>query len=153
MRPILRGLLLATICAAQPSMEQDFLAAHNAVRSRVGVPPLKWSKGLAVLAQLWADKLISEKRFAHRPDSTAGENLFEIKGAKASPQQVVDAWAEESRAYDYASNKCRGVCGHYTQLFWAETKEVGCGVARDSRREEWVCDYDPPGNYVGKRPY
>jgi len=45
------------------------------------------------------------------------------------------------------------VCGHYTQIVWRDTKQVGCGVARDNRREIWVCNYDPPGNWVGHRPY
>jgi hypothetical protein len=38
-------------------------------------------------------------------------------------------------------------------MVWSTTKEVGCGVARNSRREVWVCNYDPPGNYIGKRPF
>jgi pathogenesis-related protein 1 len=66
---------------------------------------------------------------------------------------VVNAWAAESRNYDYRSNCCRGVCGHYTQIVWAGTQEVGCAVARGGRREVWVCNYDPPGNWAGKRPY
>jgi PadR family transcriptional regulator len=48
---------------------------------------------------------------------------------------------------------CRGVCGHYTQIVWSNTREVGCGVARDSNREVWVCNYNPPGNWIGERPY
>ena len=28
----------------------------------------------------------------------------------------VGAWAAESRSYDYPSNRCSGVCGHYTQI-------------------------------------
>ncbi len=74
-------------------------------------------------------------------------------GAPASPAQVVNAWDSEAADYDYSSNKCRKVCGHYTQIVWASTKEVGCGVARNAHREIWVCDYNPPGNYIGKRPY
>jgi pathogenesis-related protein 1 len=129
------------------------LAAHNAVRAHLGIPPLEWSGRLADQAQSWANRLLTSNRFAHRADHFYGENLFEIAGASASPEQVVDAWAAESRDYDYAANRCRKVCGHYTQLVWATTKAVGCGVARNSRREIWVCNYDPPGNYVGKRPY
>jgi pathogenesis-related protein 1 len=146
-------LLLASICAAQPPVEIAMLAAHNAVRARVGVPPLKWSDRLADQAQGWANRLLAENRFAHRPNPVYGENLFEIAGAQASPEQVVETWAAESRDYDYAANKCRELCGHYTQLVWAATKTVGCGVARNARREIWVCNYEPPGNYVGKRPY
>ena len=108
---------------------------------------------LAARSQDWADTLLARRQFAHRPNSNYGENLFEIIGATASPAQVVKAWAEESRNYDYNSNRCRGVCGHYTQIVWGDTKEVGCAVARGGGREVWVCSYDPPGNWVGKRPY
>jgi pathogenesis-related protein 1 len=129
------------------------LAAHNAVRATQAVRPLTWSDKLAAHAQDWAETLLARDEFMHRPKSPYGENLFAIEGASASPEKVVEAWASESRDYDYATNKCRKVCGHYTQLVWAGTKTVGCGVARNSRREIWVCNYDPPGNYVGKRPY
>jgi uncharacterized protein YkwD len=143
-------LALAAHCIAQSA---DMLAAHNAVRSRLKIPPVRWSARLADRAQGWADRLLVEKRFSHSRDSAHGENLFETVGAPASPAQVVHAWDSESQYYDYASNKCRKVCGHYTQIVWATTKEVGCGVARDSKREVWVCNYDPPGNWTGKRPY
>jgi hypothetical protein len=114
---------------------------------------MAWSDHLAARAQEWADTLLARKQFIHRPNSTYGENLFEITGAAASPAQVVDAWAAESRNYDYSSNRCSGVCGHYMQIVWGDTKEVGCAVARGRGREVWVCNYDPPGNWTGKRPY
>jgi uncharacterized protein YkwD len=142
--------------AALPSsLSRDMLARHNAVRARVGMPPLAWSARLAARAQDWADTLLARGQFIHRPHSTYGENLFEMTGATASPGQVVDAWAAESRNYDYASNRCSGVCGHYTQIVWRDTREVGCAVARGRGRgrEVWVCNYDPPGNWVGRRPY
>jgi uncharacterized protein YkwD len=115
--------------------------------------PLKWSKQLAERAQDWADALLARRQFVHRPNSTFGENLFEITGAAASPWQVVMAWAAEAQNYDYNSNKCHGVCGHYTQIVWSSTREVGCAVARSGGREVWVCNYDPPGNWIGERPY
>jgi pathogenesis-related protein 1 len=138
---------------APSSLKRGTLAAHNAVRARVGMAPLAWSDRLAARSQDWADTLLARKQFGHRPNSTYGENLFEITGATASAAQVVNAWAAESRDYDYNSNRCRGVCGHYTQIVWGATIEVGCAVARGRGREVWVCDYDPPGNWVGKRPY
>ena len=138
---------------APSSLARDMLAAHNAVRARVGIAPLAWSDRLAARSQDWADSLLARKQFVHRPNSTYGENLFEITGAAASPAQVIDFWAAESKNYDYRSNKCRGVCGHYTQIVWGDTKEVGCAVARGGEREVWVCNYDPPGNWIGKQPY
>jgi hypothetical protein len=85
--------------------------------------------------------------------SPYGENLFGIRGASATPDQVVGNWASESGDYDYAANSCHRVCGHYTQIVWRDSKLVGCGVARARGREVWVCEYDPPGNWVGQRPY
>jgi pathogenesis-related protein 1 len=138
---------------APSSLARVMLAVHNAVRARVGVAPLSWSDRLAARSQDWADTLLARRQFAHRPNSTYGENLFEITGANASAARVVSAWAEESLNYDYHSNRCRVVCGHYTQIVWGATKEVGCAVARGGGREVWVCDYDPPGNWRGRRPY
>lgn len=138
---------------ARSSLAHEMLAAHNAVRAQVGMAALAWSARLAARSQDWADTLLARRQFAHRPNSNYGENLFEIMGATATPAQVVRVWAGESRNYDYTSNRCRGVCGHYTQIVWADTKEVGCAVARGGGREVWVCSYDPPGNWIGKRPY
>lgn len=135
-------------------MSRDMLAAHNAVRSRVeSMEPLSWSESLTAVAQKWADNLLARGQFVHSRNPNYGENLFEITGAAASSKQVVDAWAGEVNEYNYKANSCRGVCGHYTQIVWADTKEVGCAVARGGRTEVWVCEYSPPGNWVGKRPY
>ena len=140
--------------ANTPSVfSRDIVAAHNAVRRHAGVPTLVWSGRLASVAQDWANILIARRQFFHRPNGNYGENLFEITGATISSTEVVREWASESRSYDYSSNQCRGVCGHYTQIVWRDTKEVGCGIARGNGREVWVCNYDPPGNWAGRRPY
>lgn len=141
--------------SAAPSVliVQAMLQAHNAVRARVGVPPLVWSERLVAVAQDWADHLIAANAFSHRPDNEYGENLYAISGGSTTPDQVVQMWADEARGYDLRSNTCQGVCGHYTQLVWSKTKAVGCAAAANGYREIWVCNYDPPGNWVGFRPY
>ena len=136
-----------------PPLAREMLSAHNSVRVGVKVPPLEWSEQLAGVAQKWANELINKHQFSHNMAVKYGENLFEITGATASAAQVVKAWDAESRYYNYASNSCSAKCGHYTQLVWRSTKRVGCAVARSGGREVWVCDYDPPGNWVGQRPY
>ncbi len=138
---------------APASLARAMVEAHNAVRARVGDPPLIWSAQLAAVAQDWANRLVATGTFAHRPDNRYGENLYAISGGAASPGQVVATWAGEGRGYDPSRNTCAGVCGHYTQIVWRSTRSVGCGVATDPEREVWVCDYDPPGNLVGFRAY
>jgi uncharacterized protein YkwD len=145
--------------ATQPAsvFAAEMIAAHNAVRLSVGVPPLVWSDRLANLAKEWAETLLARNQFVHRPHLSVGENLFDSKGpdAHTSPTLVVQAWAAESGAYDYRKNKCLSDagCGRYTQLVWRATKEVGCAVAKADNREVWVCNYDPRGSSVGVQPY
>jgi uncharacterized protein YkwD len=151
-RLLAAGAIAACAAFAQ-SPAQQMLDAHNAVRAKVHVAPLAWSDHLAAIARQWAKHLIATGEFAHSRNPETGENLYEIQGASASPDTVVKAWADEAKNYDYATNACSGVCGHYTQLVWAATKEVGCAAAQKGRREVWVCEYAPPGNYVGRKPY
>ncbi|MEO8662944.1 MAG: CAP domain-containing protein, partial [Bryobacteraceae bacterium] len=107
--------LTASVGAQQP-LPRQMLDAHNRLRALVGTPPLIWSEDLASYAQEWADRLLKRRQFSHRPHRVYGENLYTIAGATATPRQVVRSWAAESANYDYNSDTCRGVCGHYTQI-------------------------------------
>lgn len=135
------------------ALARVMLEAHNVVRARVGDPPLAWSTRLAAAAHDWARRLIFNGTFMHRPGDAYGENLYTISGGAVSAWQVVQTWTAEARYYDIRSETCAGVCGHYTQIVWRATRYVGCAVASDLVREVWVCEYDPPGNIVGYRPY
>jgi pathogenesis-related protein 1 len=154
------SIVIVLIFAAQAAspehvsgIEQPILAAHNAVRSRVHVAPLSWSKAIADIARKRADQILSTGKFAHLPHWRYGENLFEAEGETATPQEVVDEWAAEARDYDYKFNACHGTCGHYTQIVWRTTEQVGCAASRAGNLEVFACEYDPPGNYIGQRPY
>lgn len=134
---------------------QQMLDAHNQWRKRYNVPALSWSPQLASYAQEWANRLLREDKFEHRQNSRYGENLAWASGQLLSPQQVVNMWGNEVKDYTYATNSCKPgkVCGHYTQIVWRNTKQVGCGMARNNSKEIWVCNYNPPGNYIGQKPY
>jgi uncharacterized protein YkwD len=156
MKPARLTFLLIVFVIPFWAQQKDILAAHNSARAKAGTPPLVWSDSLAKIAQQWADTLLKNGKFEHRPNSKYGENLFEIRGATASPTQVVASWVDEQKDFDAASNACRSgaVCGHYTQVVWKSTRQVGCAVARQgARREVWDCNYDPPGNFVGRGPF
>jgi len=142
--------------AGEPPGMEGMVAAHNAVRAGVGVSDLVWDDMLADIAAEWSASLAAEGcTMAHDYSSPYGENLY-WSNFESNPQQVVEAWASEVAFYDYDSNSCAAgeQCGHYTQLVWDTTERVGCARAVCSGGEEiWMCDYDPPGNYVGERPY
>ncbi|MCI5148556.1 MAG: SCP-like extracellular [Candidatus Electrothrix sp. MAN1_4] len=139
-------------------------AAHNHWRSQVGVPGLTWSDTLVDVAQDWADKLKKNGCGFYHSHNGYGENLFMASplmwsdGHKelqeTSPEKVTNSWGNEIKDYNYSNNSCSGVCGHYTQLVWKETTEVGCARSVcDDKSQIWVCSYSPAGNFAGKRPY
>ena len=78
---------------------------------------------------------------------------------------AVAAWAGEASDYDYSRNTCAAgkECGHYTQIVWANTLRAGCAHQLCTSNSPfgnsapqwdfWVCDYEPPGNFIGQRPY
>ena len=149
----------------KPSLDPAaMLAAHNQWRSKTGVPALKWSNDLAGSSQKWADQLARNGCRSKHSTGKYGENIYWAGAAQRSDgtssvqkiidRDAVDAWGNEVQDYDYASNSCHGVCGHYTQVVWKSTTEVGCGMAICSDKAQlWVCQYTPRGNMVGEKPY
>lgn len=150
-----RGIAKKAYDASDRGWTSQMLYAHNAWRKRYKVPALKWSPKLAAYAQQWAGHLSRTDSFHHRPDSPYGENLATATGQQLTPERAVNMWGNEARHYDYRMNSCAPgeMCGHFTQMVWKGTKEVGCAVARSGGREVWVCNYNPPGNIVGRRPF
>ncbi|KAF4378489.1 hypothetical protein G4B88_027549 [Cannabis sativa] len=60
--------------------------------------------------------------------------------------------------YDYNSNTCLSenpwACLHYTQVVWRDSTRLGCAkVHCNVEGIIVICNYDPPGNYIGQRPY
>jgi uncharacterized protein YkwD len=153
MRLLFLALAAAAAMAADDPGAREMLVLHNDLRAAVKAPALVWSDQLATAAQEWANSLIAHGFFQHSKLKKYGENLAEFRGGKASAKQAFELWSSEVKNYDHKSNHCQGPCGHYTQAVWTQTKQIGCGVARGAGREVWVCEYNPPGNYVGQRPY
>src|ERR1035441_8662951 len=135
-RLLLLGLLMMALSAAGAhrggevsDLGREMLTAHNAVRTALHLSPLSWSDRLAASAQSWADALVESGEFCHTPNLLHGQNLFEIREGIVTPTRVVNAWASESLDYDYRSNRCRSVCGHYTQIIASSLFGVGASRA------------------------
>ena len=166
----------------EPGRLAGITAAHNAARARVPtmtpLPPLTWSPEIAMVAQAYAEKLAAScsNTLVHSTSQERmgwGENLAMMGGVGSGPagsaQQAVDLWESELMCYTFGpfqsgtnatcSSECSryGGCGHYTQVVWRKTQRLGCGVGEctsgSSKKAFWVCNYDPPGNYLGQMPY
>ncbi len=153
--------------ALSPQEQQEMVDRHNHWRSEVGAPNLRGSSSLTAHAQEWADELASLGcNMVHRDQDQYGENLTRIAPRRSSsgqrslqavsPTQVVDGWADEKQWYSHGTNRCEAgqVCGHYTQVVWSSTREVGCAKAVCADQSQiWVCNYNPKGNITGLKPY
>lgn len=150
----------AAVNAGAPSnrFAAELLHTHNAERAANGAPGLTWSPKLARQAQQWANVLAREGQMRHASQAErggAGENLW-MGSAGAYPASfMVQAFIEEKKHYRPGTfpkvsrtGNWRDV-GHYTQVIWQETREVGCAIARGQRDDFLVCRYYPAGNTYG----
>lgn len=139
-----------------PSNTAELLAAHNAYRASLGLPPLRWSDRLAANAQQWAEHLAEIGQLVH---SGSGQNLAIATAGTQSLTQLVNLWGGEHAYFtngyfpDISTTGDWMDVGHYSQMVWKTTTKVGCGFAEGDGLDVLVCDYDPPGNVMGKRPY
>jgi hypothetical protein len=163
----------ATPVPADP-VAAELLRLHNAARASArpapvpALPPLGWSAAAASAAQAWADRC----EWGHDPSLPArgmGQNIFAAASSApevvATPAEAVGSWVGEAASYHHGANRCDAgkVCGHYTAVVWRTTTAVGCAHRRCTRHspfgaglprwDYWVCNYVPPGNWVGEKPY
>jgi pathogenesis-related protein 1 len=129
---------------------------HNKVRREVGVAPLKWSRSLAAFSQQWSDRLAKTScQMKHRSGHRYGENLFIGTHGRFRALDAAKAWESEKPLYDggVLTRSNWKPAGHYTQMVWRSTRRLGCGESMCKGMLIVVCNYDPPGNYIGQRPY
>ena len=57
-------------------------------------------------------------------------------------------WYDEVAMYNFTQPGFSSATGHFTQVVWKATTQVGCGVAMSNDGGVYgVCQYTPPGNY------
>ncbi|BAH91689.1 Os02g0472700 [Oryza sativa Japonica Group] len=141
------------------SSPQDFLNLHNAARAGVGAGMLSWDSTVAAYAADYAEKRKSDCRNVHS-NGPYGENLFQgVAHISWTASDALFSWLGEAKNYNCTGNTCKDgqECGEYTQLMWTNSTRVGCAsVTCDDSAGGGTfiaCNYDPPGNVAGQRPY
>merc|ERR1712130_167465 len=151
---------------------------HNRLRSRVASgltrhPPaanmrqLEWDSELARVAQRLADQC----NFAHDCSDcrrvgrfTVGQNLYQSFTTRADEKAnwigAIESWFNEIEllpSSSISSYSFSPSTGHFTQLAWASTDKIGCGVTQYPNgrfmARLYVCNYGPSGNLIGSPIY
>ncbi|XP_060766785.1 Golgi-associated plant pathogenesis-related protein 1 isoform X2 [Neoarius graeffei] len=133
---------------ADANFKAKFHAKHNEYREKHGVPALTLSDDLCSSAQAWADHLLSTKCLQHS-NTNNGENLYYFQSSvpkKLTGEEPVDSWYNEIKDYDFAAPGFQSNTGHFTQVVWKSTEEVGVGLATDGKTVFVVGQYKPAGN-------
>jgi len=144
-------------------------------RPATPLPPLSNSSSLRSSAASVASLCV----FAHSQLPGVGENLFvgTTIATTWTLENAINDWADEARLMKYvydpagdyvncvdgtSGEGCRSEIGHYTQMMWADTQQVGCaiqvcpnGVTNFSTKPSQliVCHYGPQGNYFNGTDY
>ncbi|CAI4563401.1 AQG_2a_G0029410.mRNA.1.CDS.1 [Saccharomyces cerevisiae] len=124
------------------------LAEHNKKRAlHKDTPALSWSDTLASYAQDYADNYDCSGTLTHS-GGPYGENLALGYDGPAA----VDAWYNEISNYDFSNPGFSSNTGHFTQIVWKSTTQVGCGIKTcgGAWGDYVICSYDPAGNYEGE---
>lgn len=142
------------------SFEGRLLATHNAERKMMRVAPLRWSEKLEADARTWARELARTGVMRHADQSTtndAGENLWAGPAGYHDAEDMVGLFIAEKQYFkagyfpDVSTTGNWRDVGHYTQIIWPQTEQVGCALSRGGSYEFLVCRYYPAGNWR-KRP-
>ncbi|KAI2620472.1 PR-1-like protein [Hypoxylon sp. NC1633] len=136
------------------------LNSTNYYRESYNASSVRWNATLESFASSYLNKSTSRKRDGDDKDDKGktcnmahsngpyGENL--ALGCSTAGS-CVDMWAGEASEYDYNSPGFGEDTGHFTQLVWRDTTDVGCGAVLCPGNGGWylACEYWPRGNVIG----
>ncbi|XP_032832562.2 cysteine-rich venom protein-like isoform X1 [Petromyzon marinus] len=154
---------------SQESVQQSIVDQHNAIRCNV-TPPARnmlkmvWNSDWEESSRKW----INNCSFTHRTEKElkhhgwqCGENIFMSPTARLW-EDALHEWELESEkpGFEFGFGALGpGMVGHYTQLVWYQSFEVGCAVnycpSGEPYKYFYLCTYCPGGNLKNrlKRPY
>lgn len=128
------GASLASVDPDLSSMEKQYLDAHNQYRARHrNTGALKWSDRIKQTAQ----RVANTCKFEHSGTPGVGENIaWGTFNPSTIAKDTTKMYYDEIRHYTpWFGREPRGefsTYGHFTQVIWAGTTELGCAHANVS---------------------
>uniref|UniRef100_A0AAY4AN51 ShKT domain-containing protein n=1 Tax=Denticeps clupeoides TaxID=299321 RepID=A0AAY4AN51_9TELE len=137
------------MCTNETATQQEIVDQHNNFRrvvkpSASNMLKMTWSQTVADSAQQW----VNQCQLTHGPVSSrmvggmsCGENLF-LASKPYSWTEVITAWHSEVQNYHFPTGSTNGrPIGHYTQVVWYSSYQVGCGAAQCGNLYFYGCQY------------
>ncbi|XP_075910669.1 cysteine-rich venom protein TEL1-like, partial [Petromyzon marinus] len=152
------------------AVKQSIVKLHNLLRGSVNphagnMLRMEWNDEAGNNSYLWSLTCTMDHSPAANRKTSAfgcGENLF-LSSAPFTWEHAIRDWFNEvdSPGFDYGKGaRTPGAVGHYTQVVWYSSYQVGCAVTYCPNSESvykylYVCQYCPQGNLNTRltRPY
>ncbi|KAK0180708.1 hypothetical protein PV327_003065 [Microctonus hyperodae] len=165
--------------------KEHILQLHNDLRTKVAngdesqgsngpqpageIGPLEWDDELAEIAQHWMNQCINDHDKCRNINGKwVGQNLNMMGSSENSEStqdiltELVNSWYAEVKDFDnnlvykYEFHE-KPMTAHYSQLVWADTTHVGCGMVQYKYNGFYItllaCNYSPGGNVGGASVY
>lgn len=143
-------------------LAERILDTHNAERERLRLPRLQWNPQLEREAAEWARSLGRSGVLQHADGQNrkgTGENLWMGTAGAWDVETMVGMFLDERKHYrhgafpDVSHTGNWADVGHYTQIVWRDTREVGCAMVTTRGNDVLVCRYYPAGNVWGAKAF
>ncbi|OXA51179.1 Golgi-associated plant pathogenesis-related protein 1 [Folsomia candida] len=130
---------------------EECLQVHNELRTKHGSPPMAIKEEMCKIAQAWANHLTTIGKMEHSNTEGFGENIYWATN-DPSARTAVEKWYSEIKDYNFASasDQPQKGTGHFTQVVWKESVELGVAKATGAKGTYVVAVYAPQGNYMGE---
>ena len=130
---------------------ESALNMHNQYRAQHGAEPLTISQDLNKIAQDYANHIAKINQMVHSENKykgeILGENIYWCSGRPIEGAAMTTEWYDEIKDYNFNSPGFKNGTGHFTQVVWKESKQVGFGYAQSSDGGYFgVANYFPAGN-------
>lgn len=152
-----QGMTYSDDSSCNSQFQAEMLNQHNIARSKHGAPQMRLSDELNRNAVQTAE---NSARFGSLTQSNnrnnIGENLGALLGGGNLKRcadmaiQVFNMWYKGEESYDYNAARFSTSSGLFTQVVWAASTQLGCGVACKNTYCYMVCNYRDHGNVVGQ---
>ncbi|XP_074643338.1 cysteine-rich venom protein-like isoform X2 [Tubulanus polymorphus] len=151
------------------AIKREILDVHNGYRGKVNPPPkymfkMIWDEEAAKVAMGWASQCgaggAHDESMARMVPGRSGygQNMASFSSGSGSWTKAIKMWYDEVEFFDYEQGGDISKTGHYTQVVWADSYRIGCGMATCESGDLYICNYGEAGNFRDKygkkeRPY
>lgn len=142
-----------TATGVRDEWKKQTLEAHNRYRANHGADKLEWSDECYLSAKKQANACQEKGAMFHDncsgPSGRHGQNIYWCSAPGSSTEDMVHAWYQEitNPGYDFDAATFKPGTGHFTQVVWKGSKQVGMALSEDGRF--CVANYYPAGNVMG----